>query len=65
MKVTYSEDSQLEQFLADICAGRADTFSKLTEDYENEEFPLELEEAFNILLDYHLVNEQELSLIHI
>jgi len=59
VKVTYSEDSQLEQFLADICAGRANTFSQLIKDYENDEFPLELEEAFSILLDYHLVNEKD------
>jgi helicase len=59
VKVTYSEDSQLEQFLADICAGRADTFSQLSEDYKNDELPIELEEAFNILLDYRLVNEKD------
>lgn len=59
VKVTYSEDSQLEQFLADISSGRVNTFSQLIDDYKDEELPLELEESFSILLDYHMVNEQE------
>ncbi len=59
VKVTYSEDSQLEQLLADICAGRGDTFSQLIENYEDVEFLLEMEEAFSLLLDYQLINEKE------
>jgi len=57
VNVTYSEDSQVEQFLADICAGRADKFTQIIQDYANEELPLEFEEAFNIMVDYGLVKE--------
>ncbi len=59
VNVSYSEDSQVEQFLADVCAGRVETFSEIREDYKNEELPLEFEEAFNIMLDYGLVNEEK------
>ena len=58
VNVTYSEDSQVEQFLADICAGRVETFSQIREDYKNEELPLEFDEAFNIMVDQGLVGER-------
>ncbi len=59
VNVTYSEDSQVEQFLADICAGRADKFSQIGQEYANEELPLEFEEAFNLMVDYGLVKEMD------
>ena len=59
VNVTYSEDSQIEQFLADVCAGCADTFMQIENDYKDEELPLPLEEAFNIMVDYNLVKEKE------
>ncbi|BDZ70966.1 DEAD/DEAH box helicase [Methanobacterium petrolearium] len=59
VNVTYSEDSQIEQFLADVCAGCVDTFLQIEQNYEDEELPLPFEEAFNILLDYSLVKEKE------
>lgn len=59
VNVNYSEDSQVEQFLADICAGCVETFPQIIADYTDEELPLEFEEAFNIMLDYRLVKETE------
>lgn len=59
VNVTYSEDSQVEQFLADVCAGRVETFAQLSDNYKNEELPLEFEEAFNIMMDYGLVTEDK------
>jgi helicase len=59
VNVTYSEDSQVEQFLADICAGRVETFREISHEYRDEELPLEFEEAFNIMVDYGLVNERD------
>ncbi len=59
INVNYSEDSQVEQFLADVCAGCVETFSQITEDYDNVELPLEFEEAFNIMIDYRLVKETD------
>lgn len=59
VNVTYTEDSQVEQFLADICAGRVETFSQIISDYKEDELPLEFEEAFNIMMDYHLVDEKD------
>lgn len=59
VNVIYSEDSQVEQFLADICAGRVETFRDISHEYRDEELPLEFEEAFNIMVDYGLVNERD------
>ena len=53
--VTYNEETQIEQFLADICAGRVQNFSEITQVYKNDELPLEIEEASNIMLDMNLV----------
>jgi putative ATP-dependent RNA helicase len=63
VNVTYDEDSQVEQFLADICAGRIKNFAEITQAYKNDELPLEVDEAFNILLDQGLVKENNDVLI--
>jgi len=57
VKVTYNEESQVEQFLADICTGTVENFDEITLAYKNEKLPLELDEAFNIMLDQSLVKE--------
>ncbi len=56
--VQYSEEDVLEQSLADICSGRVHTFKELIDAYKNRDIPLDLEEAYNILHDKGLVNEQ-------
>jgi len=57
INVTYNEDSQVEQFLADICAGTVDNLTEITQVYKEEELPLEVDEVFNIMLDQGLVKE--------
>lgn len=59
VNVTYDEDSQVEQFLADICAGRVDKSSKLKEAYFNEELPLEIDDALELMVDHGLIYEKD------
>ncbi len=56
--VDYSENDVIEQFLADISSGHAKSFDDLTKAYKNLDLPLSFDEAFNILLDYGLVEER-------
>jgi putative ATP-dependent RNA helicase len=57
VNVNYNEESQVEQFLADICAGRVKKVSEIIQAYKNQELPLEEEEAINTMLDLGLVVE--------
>ncbi|NYB52185.1 MAG: DEAD/DEAH box helicase [Methanobacteriaceae archaeon] len=59
VNVTYSEDSQVEQFLADVCAGCVERFPQIITNYRDKELPLEFEDAFNIMIDYGLVKEKQ------
>jgi archaea-specific helicase len=63
VKVTYNENSQVEQFLADICTGTLKNFAEITQAYKNEELPLEVDDASNIMLDQRLVKENNGVLI--
>jgi putative ATP-dependent RNA helicase len=63
VKVTYNENSQVEQFLADICTGTLENFAEITQAYKNEELPLKVDDAFNIMLEQSLVKENNGRLI--
>jgi len=55
--VDYSENDVVEQFLADISSGRAKQFQDIENAYKNLDLPMSFDEAFDILIDYGLVEE--------
>ena len=63
INVHYSEDDVVEQFLADICAGRIRNIDDLKDAYEKEDIPLNFDEAYNIVLDQGLVTERNDSIL--
>lgn len=58
INVHYSEDDVVEQFLADVCAGRVKSISQLRRYYKKMEIPLNFDMAINIMVDYGLVREE-------
>lgn len=59
IKIHYSEDDLVEQFLADICAFRVKTVHELLNAYKKVEMPLDFYSAYNIIGDYGLINEND------
>ena len=59
INVDYSEYDVVEQFLADVCSGKARNIHDLRKGYNDEEIPLTFQEASSILLDQGLVTEKE------
>ncbi|MGV8143425.1 MAG: DUF5814 domain-containing protein [Methanothermobacter sp.] len=62
IEVKYGEEAIVEQFLADVCSGRAGKISDLQDAYENRDLPLEFDTILNILTDYKLVKEESENL---
>jgi helicase len=57
INVDYSEDDVVEQYLADICAGRVKNTSQLRSAYKKVDLPLDFDSAYGIVLNYGLVKE--------
>lgn len=55
--VTYSEDDVVEQFLADVCAGRVDDLESMEAAYMEEELPLSFDETYNTLVHHKFIRE--------
>ena len=62
IKVDYSEDDVVEQYLADICAGRVKSTSLLRSAYEKVDLPLDYDAAYEIIRNYGFVKEFDDSL---
>lgn len=59
INVHYGEDDVVEQFLADVCAGRVESESELRSAYKKVELPIDFDTAYDTILDYGLVREKE------
>lgn len=57
--VQYSETGLVEQVLADVCARGPSEIHEISKEFEKDEIPMELESAWNILLDQKLVKEEK------
>ncbi|HTX60801.1 MAG TPA: DUF5814 domain-containing protein, partial [Methanobacterium sp.] len=57
INVEYGEDEVVEQFLADVCAGRFNDVAGLRVAYENQDSPLEFDTIMNMVTDYDLISE--------
>lgn len=57
--VQYSETGLVEQVLADVCARGPSEIHEISKEFEKDEIPMEIESAWNILLDQKLVKEEK------
>jgi len=57
--VQYSEAGLVEQVLADVCARGPSEIHEISKEFEKDEIPMEIESAWNILLDQKLVKEEK------
>ncbi len=57
IKVDYSEDDVVEQYLADICAGRVESAAELQTAYKKMDLPLDFDAAYGLILDYGFIKE--------
>ncbi|HMK53666.1 MAG TPA: DUF5814 domain-containing protein [Methanobacteriaceae archaeon] len=56
--VQYSEESLVEQLLSDVCARGNSLITEISQNYQEYELPLELETAWNILVDQKFIIEK-------
>ncbi len=58
INVHYSEDAVVEQILSDLCAGSSDNIHELKTAYKNEDIPMDINEACNLMIDYGFTVEK-------
>lgn len=63
INVHFSEDAVVEQVLSDVCAGIADNVQMLKKEYEEEDIPMDIDQACNLILDYGFVREKQDTLV--
>ncbi|HPX77396.1 MAG TPA: DEAD/DEAH box helicase [Methanobacterium sp.] len=62
INVNYRGDELVEQFLADVCSGGIRRVNQLKDAYKNQDLPMEIDTALNIITDYKLVEDVEENL---
>ena len=59
INVHYTEDAVVEQVLSDLCAGTANNINELKNAYANEDIPMDINMACNLILDYGFAVERK------
>jgi len=59
INVHYSEDAIVEQVLSDLCAGTANNIDEIKSAYSNENIPMNINMAVNIIMDYGFAAERK------
>ncbi len=59
INVHYTEDAVVEQVLSDICAGTAHNINEIKNAYSNEDIPMDINMACNLILDYGFAVERK------
>ncbi len=62
INVDYTDDDVVEQYLADVCAGRVKDTSQLRNAYKKVDLPLDYDAAYEIIRNYGFVKEVDESL---
>jgi helicase len=59
INVHYTEDAVVEQVLSDLCAGTAHNINEIKNAYINEDIPMNINTACNLILDYGFAVERK------